>query len=258
MTTVTQANVYEQQQQRALYNMMNEASGPSAADSTSAAGSDGDQPTYLTPEALMVYCQTRLQGIDSQVQAAMTTQQNINWEQGQVGSLLNEISNDSAAAAGGVMSNPAECQTLSQSIEDLITQIQAKDPGCSQLAQLEQLHDAVMATGSGPYYTPNPDPSKPQVFHGYYNGGNSADPPTGQNPPSNVNSDHDNQMGTNELTNFTNTLNNINSSLGSGAEMGMINIQSLMSDRTTAIQLTTSILQSCDDGLSKIADNIGK
>jgi hypothetical protein len=31
-----------------------------------------------------------------------------------------------------------------------------------------------------------------------------------------------------------------------------------MSDRTTAIQLTTSILQSYDDGVEKIADNIGK
>ena len=101
MTTVTQANVYEQQQQRALYDMMNEASGPSAADGTSAAGSDGDQPTYLTPEALMVYCQTRIQGIDSQVQAAMTTQQNINWEQGSIQNLLTEMSTDSANAPGG-------------------------------------------------------------------------------------------------------------------------------------------------------------
>ena len=38
----------------------------------------------------------------------------------------------------------------------------------------------------------------------------------------------------------------------------MIAIQSNMSDRTTAIQLTTSILQAYDDGLAKIANNIGK
>jgi hypothetical protein len=236
------------QQQQVLYDLMN-GDAVSNATGTSATGTAGDaSAATLTPEALMVYCQTRLQGIDSQIQAAMAQQENINSEQNAIGSLLNEVASDTAAAgSNGLMSSPQECQTLEQNLENLITQIQANDPGCSQLGQLELLHDTVMATGSGPSST-----------HGYYYGGDPTKPPTGQTPPPNVNDSQDNQFGTNELQNFTATLNQINSSLGSGAELGMIQIQSHMSDRTTAIQLTTSILQSYDDGLSKITDNIGK
>jgi hypothetical protein len=220
-------------------------------------GIDSPGPaTYLTPEALMVYCQTRLQGIDSQVDAAMTQQQNVNWEQQSIASLLNEMNTDSANTNGGVMRNGTECQQLEQNLEELISQIQAKDPGCSQLGQLEQLHDAVMATGTGPYT----DGSQPPVYHGFYNGSSSpsGSPPNGKTAPPNVNNDQDGGIGANEFSNFSGTLTQINSSLNSGAELQMINIQSLMSDRSNAIQLTTSILQSYDDGVGKIADNIGK
>ena len=206
----------------------------------------------------MVYCETRLQGIDSQVQTAMTAQQNSDWEQSQIGGILSTLATDSASTgANGIMNNPTECQNIEQSLETLITQIQARDPGCSQLGQLEQLHDTIMATGTGPYTVSG-------TTHGYYYGSTAAagDAPNGPTPSSSVQSGGnqagpDGQISTGEFTGFTNTLNNINSNLSSGAELGMINIQSLMSDRTTAIQLTTSILQSYDDGVQKIADKIG-
>jgi hypothetical protein len=251
-TTVSQ---YSSAQQQALYDMMNGSVTSNEVGGATAAGADGASPDVsLTPEALMVYCQTRLQGIDSQISAAMTQQENINSEQTSIGKLLTEVSNDSAAASGstGLMNNPAECKLLAQNIETLITQIQQDDPGCSQLGQLELLHDTVVASGSGTYTDPT------GLFHGYYNGGNPMGLPGSSTPPPNVNQTADNQFGTNELSNFSATLTTINSSLGGNAELGMIQIQSHMSDRTTAIQLTTSILQSYDDGLSKIADNIGK
>lgn len=210
-------------------------------------------PTYLTPEALMAYCQSRLKGIDTQVDAAMTEQQNINWEQSSIGSILQELNADSANLSNGLMTNPAECLKLEQELESLISQIQTKDPGCSQLGALEQLHDSVMATGTGPF--PQSDPS-----HGYYYQSNAAPGalPDGPNPPNGVNDSKDGAIGADEFTDFTNALTQVNSSLNSGAELQMINIQSLMSDRSNAIQLTTSILQSYDDGLSKIAENVGK
>jgi hypothetical protein len=255
MTTAQSLQPLSVAQQQAMFDMMNESaisntSGTAATDATS----DGSTPpVYLTPQALMVYCQTRLQGIDSQVQTAMTAQQNTNWEQGQIGQILSTLATDSADTTNGAMNNPTECQNIEQSLENLITQIQARDPGCSQLGQLEQLHDSIMATGSGPYTDTG------GTTHGYYYGGDPSKPPTGGTmPPNDVSqSGADNIISTGEFTNFTNTLNNINSGLSSGAELGMIQIQSLMSDRTTAIQLTTSILQSWDDGVQKIADKIG-
>ncbi|HEY5240001.1 MAG TPA: hypothetical protein VIJ22_00985 [Polyangiaceae bacterium] len=241
-------------QQQALYDIMNGDLVSSAAGVPSTGGTDGQSPpASLTPEALMVYCQTRLQGIDSQIQAAMAKQQNISIEQSSIGDILGELSNDSALAGNGLMNSPAACQDLEQKLENLITQIQHTDPGCSQLGQLEQLHDAVMATGSGPYTD-----SLGQQHGYYYQGDPKASPPIGHTPPPNVDHSQDNELTAAEITGFTNTLTTINSSLSSGAEIGMIQIQSNMSDRTTAIQLTTSILQAYDDGLSKIVDKIGQ
>jgi hypothetical protein len=242
------------QQQQALYDLMN-GDAVSNATGTSSTATDGSSPpAYLTPEALMAYVQSRLQGIDSQVQTAMTQQQNADWEQSNIGSILTEIATDSANTTNGVMNNPQECQTLVQNLQDLITQIQQRDPGCSQLGALEQLHDSIMATGCGP----NPPNSTVQGYYCSNTGGVGGAPngtmqPTNNPPPNGA----DNTIGTNEFTDFTNTLNNINSSLSSGAELGMIKIQSLMSERTTAITLATSILQSSSDGTQKIVDKIG-
>jgi hypothetical protein len=239
-------------QQQALYDIMNGDAVSSAAGVPSTGGTDGQSPpASLTPEALMVYCQTRLQGIDSQIQTAMTNQQNISNEQSSIGSILGDLSNDSALAGTGIMNSPSACQDLEQKLENLITQIQTTDPGCSQLGQLEQLHDAIMATGTGPY-------SDSLGQHCYYYQGQPVGSPTGPTPPPGVEDSHDNELTAAEITGFTNTLNTINSSLSSGAEIGMIQIQSNMSDRTTAIQLTTSILPAYDDGLSKIVDKIGQ
>jgi hypothetical protein len=238
--------------QQALYNMINDSDSTVAEATASTDPADGAPPVYLTPDALMTYCQTRLSGIDSQISMAMTEQQNINWEQSDIQGLLTDLSNDSATAGSGVMQNPTECKNLEQEFENVITSIQAKDPNSSALPQLELAHDTLMATGSGPFRDSS------GVLHGYYNGGDPTAPPTGYIPPPNVNNDQDGAIGSNEFTNLTNALTNINSSLGSGAELQMINIQSLMSQRTTAIQLTTNILQAYDDGLSKVADNIGK
>jgi hypothetical protein len=45
--------------------------------------------------------------------------------------------------------------------------------------------------------------------------------------------------------------------LNSGAELQMIQLQSIMSQRQTAIQITTNLVQALGDQLNKIADNVG-
>ena len=227
-------------------------------------GTDSSNPNvYLTPDALMVYCQTRLQGIDAQVNTYMTQQQNINWEQNGIQSILNTISTDSANSGNGSsgtssIGGSTTCQDLEQQVEDLITQIQLRDPGCSQLPQLEALHDTIMAAGTGKYTVTNPDGST--VTHGYYCSSDKGpgEPPDGTTPPSGATGKQQSNIDPSTLTNITNTLSGINTSLGQDAQLGMIQVQSLMSDRTTAIQLTTNILQAFDDGTSKIVANVGQ
>src|ERR1700691_4135232 len=91
-------------QQQAVYAAINgEASG---VDGTSVSETDGSSPpAYLTPVALMAYVQTRLQGIDSQVQTAMTQQQNADWEQSSIGNVLAEIATYSSNTTNGVMNS---------------------------------------------------------------------------------------------------------------------------------------------------------
>ncbi len=224
--------------------------------SDTAVGPSSTDPVYLSPEALMAYIQTKLQHTDSQIQGVLNEQTNIQWEQQQIGDIMSDISSyQSTLNSSGVLDNGGGAVTqLEQKIEDLITQIQQRDPGCAVLPQLETLHDTIMATGTGPY----PDPNNSNLVHGYYcSNTGGAVPPNGPTPPANVNSDQDSKIGGDELQHFTDTLTQINGTLNSNSTLNMVQVQSLMSDRTTAIQLATNILQSFDDGLNKVASNIG-
>src|SRR5437899_2608981 len=63
---------------------------------TTATLGGSDFSAYLTPDALMTYCQSRLEGIDSQVKEAFAKQQATNAASEQLGQLANAISLPSA------------------------------------------------------------------------------------------------------------------------------------------------------------------
>src|SRR5258706_8062867 len=46
--------------------------------------------SYLTPDALMSYCQTRLQGVDTQMNTIFAEQQRMNFESSVLGNLLGD------------------------------------------------------------------------------------------------------------------------------------------------------------------------
>jgi hypothetical protein len=219
------------------------------------------QGVDLTGNALIEYCSLRLGNIDGQVSQLMNQQNAINSEQTGIQTLQNEVSelqSEVNSSTGSIGSNPAACQKLEQDIENLVTQIEQTDPGCSQLGALKQLHDTVMATGSGPYTDSS------GATHGYYGSDTSNSAPgaipAGTTVPAGVpnpSTGADNNLDSGELQDFASSLSGMSNALNSSGTMNMIQIQSLMSDRTTAIQLSTSTLQSLDDGNQKIVDNIG-
>jgi hypothetical protein len=188
-------------------------------------------PAFLTPEAMMAYCQSRLGSLDSQVKEVIAKQNHINDEQQIVGQLLQEFQGCALGTNG--KQDPAMCSNLETSIENAIDAIKKLDPSSPAIADLEKLHDNVVATGTGPTGS-----------HQYYNG-----VPDGAKP--------DNQIDGTEIKNFTDALTQTNSTLNSGAEMNMITVQSVMSQRQSAIQLTTNIIQSLGDQYNKIVANIG-
>jgi hypothetical protein len=199
----------------------------------------------------MAYCQSQLQNIDGQVQTVMTQQQNADSEQSAIGNILADLSNDAAVAGTGLMTDNDECKSLESKLESVITTMQKNDPTNSQLGTLEQLHDAIMATGSGPYTDGN------GVFHGFYCSATQPGTFSGSQAPPTVNNSQDGALSAAEITGFSQTLTNVNSSINQDAQLGMIKVQSLISQQTTAITLTTSIMQSINDATQKIADKIG-
>lgn len=257
---------------------------------TNTIGAPGGGPD-LTGNALIEYCASKLGNIDNQVSSLMNQQNNINSEQNMLQNIQSDINTllaKQSSSTGSTGSDPVDCAKLEQDLENMITTIEQTDPGCSELGQLQLLHDTVMGTGTGPYVTNssgavvssvaggpgisklsfdsngNPTPPLPpgETLHGYYgtdpNTNNTGVPPAGTTAPASLpNSSPDNNIDGGEVTSFTNTVTAIGNGLNSEGTINMIKIQSLMSDRTTAIQLATSTLQSLDDGNEKIVDNIG-
>lgn len=194
-----------------------------------------DGSVYLTADVLLAYCQSRLQSIDSQARETFQGQQNLNKEQALIGDAQQQLQ----SLSQGTKSKD-DCVKIEQKLEDIIKQIQAVDPHSPVIAKLEQLHDNIMGTGSGPYTDSAGNP------HGYMTPGG---PTTRQ--------DEDSDISDYEMKGFIDDLQGVGSDLNSCAELQMIQLQSLMSQRQTAIQLTTNIVQSLGDQLNKVADNIG-
>jgi hypothetical protein len=67
----------------------------------------------------------------------------------------------------------------------------------------------------------------------------------------------DNALSDTEVKAMTNNIESMTKDINSGSELQMINLQSLMSQRQAAVQLTTNLVQSLGDQMNKIAANIG-
>jgi hypothetical protein len=219
---------------------------------TGAMGPTGDPTVGLSPDALLAYIAAKLSDSDSEIKTMLNHQKLVENEQGMVQKLMNEVSSlesqiNKDSNGNGTLSSKPACKQLEQDIEDTVNQIQAMDPGCAALGDLRALHDRVMATGTGPY-----------DGHGYYNGSMAGpgDPPNGPSAPSGDRPDTDSTFGADELKDFSDTLQGINSDLSSGAQIEMIQLQSKVSDRSTAIQLATNIMQSVYDSEQKTVGNI--
>jgi hypothetical protein len=76
-------------------------------------------------------------------------------------------------------------------------------------------------------------------------------------PPNQVGNEGDWNYGDAEAQGFISSVKGVQDDMNSASELGMISIQSYMSQRETAVQLTTNLMQSIDDQAQKIAENIG-
>jgi len=181
------------------------------------------EQTYISPDALMSYCQTRLRGIDDQVQTAFAKQQKDNADSSVLSDLASQfttppkaldLSSNSPDSDLGGLSPQAYVDRAIENLEHAANQM--NDPQAKQ-ALLEQAGKLKNELNS------NNKDFKPEDFKAM----------------------------------TSDAVGKIQQDLNSGAELSMINLQSLMSQRQQAIQICTNLVQSLGDQANKIAENVG-
>jgi hypothetical protein len=168
--------------------------------------------TYLTPDALLYYCEARMNGVDTQMEGIMNEQETTNADEQAV--------HDAIAAFDSYSNDNAQ---LIDQLKAAVAEV--KDPATQ--AKLQAVLSDVEAH-------------------------NASIQPSAQVAPEAI------PFSSTQVQGWTDTLKNVDSDLSSGAELNMIQLQSLMSERQVATQLTTNLVQSLGDQMNKIADNIGK
>jgi hypothetical protein len=171
--------------------------------------------TNLTPDALLYYCEARLDGLDTQMQGIMDQQETSNADEQHLKDAIDAL--DQYSSGGG------DPQALIQTIQGDVSQIQ--DPATQAKMQdlvndmQNNLKSFSVSQQNAPEYLP---------------------------------------FTSSQIQAWTDTVKNVDSDLSSGAELNMIQLQSLMSERQVATQLTTNLVQSLGDELNKIVDNVGR
>lgn len=214
---------------------------PSSADPSGSVdtSSDDDFAAGLSPDALMSYCQTRLDSIDGQIKESFASQQNS-------AAIINQITSfaDTLHGFNSDVNGASDCRDLETQFQTTIQSIQTTDPNCAALPDIIKAYNTMVYSGDGG-----------AAFLHSTSGPDMIDP--GQYPPSTDSQQGNDNLSTPELQGYTTTLTDAASNLNSAAELSMVQLQALMSQRQTAISLTTNLVQSLGDQENKIADNIG-
>lgn len=192
----------------------------------------------LSPEALMAYCQSRLDSIDGQMKTNFAQQEARNAQTAAIQQVLGNFQSNAGGVGKGDSAGPTKCADMEKSLYALVQQLKASGAPSSEVGKLTQMYNDLVYTGTGPTN------DTPYVDSDIY-------PPHKMDPPG------DNCVDSQEMDSFISTLQGCVSDLNSGSELQMIQLQSLMSERQTAVSLTTNLVQSLGDQAQKIADNIG-
>jgi hypothetical protein len=217
---------------------------------------DAQAFAYLTPEALMTYCSSRLQGIDTQVQEAFAKQQSANQDSAVLGNLANAIQ----LPTGDLdLTKGADFKTALHAAQ----QMEGAANSCRDPATKKALLDAAQKVYGKLQAVLNDRLGNQKTFETI--DGSTTDDAV-DNIVNNTDSKHggsvsdaDKAYSLNQFKSDTSdTVHTIQQSLNTSAELSMINLQSLMSQRQESIQLCTNLVQALGDQCNKIADNVGK
>lgn len=177
---------------------------------------------FLTPETLLIYCQTKLRGLDEQIQRAMAGQKNRGRAQEALGELSealdpNGLNGDETGASG---------KTKRDEVVDKYNKaIVAVGPETEMGKQLAANRDKFLTDASG---------KRTDI----------------ENDDAHVSKD--------DMRTFTDSVSQMQSQFNREGELEMIQLQSLMSQRQTALQMCTNMISGLGQSSQQIAANVGK
>ncbi len=185
--------------------------------------------SYLTPDALMNYCATRLRGLDDQIQTKFEKQQTANHDSAILATLQGDLNfgHDDLTVSG----KSTEDGTIKAAAAKLIDAANHVSDPATQQALLTLAGKLVTVTGTPPSASYNPNASVALAAGTYSVSAMS--------------------------TMISQPVAGIQKDLNSGSELDMIKLQALMSQRQTAVSTVTQMVQALGEQLNKIAGNIG-
>jgi hypothetical protein len=186
-------------------------------------------PEYLTPQSLVAYCECRLTSLDSQMQSIFNQQQsNASLTQAidQVASDLNDLPQP-AGSGTTITLTGADGAQIQSDYQAAIAE--AKQQGQPQLAaQLQQDLCAFQSQATGDTIGPGTRVNFSKSF----------------------------TLESDNVSSLSQNLKTYGSNLNSDSQMSMINLQSLMSQQQTAVELSTNLLQTLSQTDQNIASNL--
>jgi hypothetical protein len=193
----------------------------------------------LSADAVMLYCATQLNHLDDGIKEKMAKQEAKRDPQNKLGALKDTLGGNSL---------PADAF---QRKEDIINAMRAAykslpegDPGRDRLNRTfhEFMQNACNSNGKTPRGDENLWNLTDQQVHGIATradyGGNDA--------------------SADELKGYAATVDGILGDLGKGAELEMINLQSMVSQRQMVVQVTTQLIAKMNETAMAVANSIGK
>jgi len=174
--------------------------------------------TGLTPEGLMIYLKSRLNGLDSQIDGIFSNQQH------------NQHVQEALQKLKSILAGLDQSKNGTE--PGLVKKINAALAGLADV-------DADLAKRVGDTLK-----GEGQILDGA--GGKGAN-----HPP-------DDRYKVSDVKTSAEYLDSVTKELNAGAQLDMIHLQSLMSSRQTAVQLSTNLIQSLGHSADAIAANTGK
>jgi hypothetical protein len=224
---------------------------PTVQPVNSTLASDPGDPAGMSPESLMAYCSTRLSSLDTQMQQIFN-------QQTQSAATINDLNNISGLLNDLPAASTGTPPTITMSKAQYEQLVAAYSNAVSDLSPTDGTASAMYGNGAA-----TPLGKELVTDSTSFTSSATADPLSlgGSSGSTGLSGFGANASGTytipaSVVTNITQNLKTYTSSLNSDAEMQMINLQSLMSSRQTAVELSTNILQALSTTDESIVSNL--